>query len=304
MGMPAFIIQTNRLTFGFKPDIKVVENLNLNIPAAQIYGFLGPNGAGKTTTIRLILGLLNHNSEPIKIFGKDLKKDRMEIYSRIGCLIEQPSLYEHLTAADNLHIAAIMRNVPKSRINESLRSVKLLDNVNRKVKEFSLGMKQRLGLAIALLADPELLILDEPTNGLDPLGIVEIREILINLNQKYGKTIFLSSHMLNEVDKMCSIMGIINKGKLLFEGTKDELKNFQNKNCYVNFCVNDTEKAAELLSNQLVERFNGSEIRVPFQSKEKVAEMTRLFVNNRIDIYSIKTTNDDLEESFLQLIGK
>ena len=217
------IISANRLSFSFSQET-VLKNINISVERGSIYGFLGSNGAGKTTTIRLLLGLLEANGEPPLLFGETMRQNRVKILSRIGSLIEQPSLYEHLTGFQNLMITARYRQLDKERVYRVLDLVKLSDQAKKKVKAYSLGMKQRLGLALALIGEPDLLILDEPVNGLDPIGIMETRELLLRLNQELGITIFLSSHLLNEIEKMVSHVGIINNGSMVFQGTIADFK--------------------------------------------------------------------------------
>jgi len=211
-----FIVQTQNLSKYFGKE-QAVSNINLQIRKGEIYGFLGPNGAGKTTTIRMLLGLMKPSSGTIKIFQKDIAKDRIQILANVGSLVENPSYYPHLTAYENLEALRKILGVPKSRIDEVLQIVRLKEVANKKVKGFSLGMKQRLGIAAALLHNPELLILDEPTNGLDPSGIIEIRNLIKRLPKEYGMTIIISSHLLSEIDQMATQVGIVSKGTLIFQ---------------------------------------------------------------------------------------
>lgn len=217
------IISTEKLSYSFGKE-KVLKDISFNVRKGAIYGFLGPNGAGKTTTIRLLLGLLEANEQQPVIFGQTMQQNRMQILSRIGSLIEQPSVYEHLSGFENLMITARYRLLEKQRVYEVLELVKLTTQAKKKVGAYSLGMKQRLGLAMALMGKPDLLILDEPVNGLDPIGIIETRELLMRLNREHGITVFLSSHLLSEIQKMVSHVGIINDGKMVFQGTIAEFK--------------------------------------------------------------------------------
>ena len=203
-----YVVKTKGLTKSFGKE-KAVTGLDMKIPKGEIYGFLGPNGAGKTTTIRMLLGLVKPTSGTTHIFQKDLKKERINILKRVGALVENPSYYPHLTAYENLEALRKILGVSKSRIHEVLEIVRLSDVANKKVKGFSLGMKQRLGIASSLLNDPELLILDEPTNGLDPSGIIEIRQLIKRLPSEYGMTILISSHLLSEIDQMATTVGIV-----------------------------------------------------------------------------------------------
>jgi len=234
------IIDTSGLTYNFGNQ-KVVDSLALQVEEGSIYGFLGPNGAGKTTTIKLLLNLLRVQEGSIRIFGKELKNNRVEILSQIGALIEQPALYLHLTGKENLLNRALLLQIPDKRVIEIIDLVKLTHAANKKSGQYSLGMKQRLGIGLALLSDPRLLILDEPTNGLDPAGIIAMRELLTSLNRGKGTTILISSHLLSEIDKLVTHAGIINKGSLVFQGTMTELKGQGNGDLEELF-INLTEK--------------------------------------------------------------
>ncbi len=295
------IIETKDLNFSFNGMQAVLKSLNLKIEKGSIFGFLGPNGAGKTTTIRLLLGLLNYPEHSILLFGRELSKHRIEIFSKVGSLIEQPSLYEHLSGYDNLEITRRIRNIRRERCAEVLRLVRLTEAAHKKVKAYSLGMKQRLGLAIALLSEPELLILDEPVNGLDPNGMVEIRELLKNINTELGTTIFLSSHLLVEIEKIVTHIGIINMGKLLFQGTVHELHNLQINQSDLHIETSDNNAAFELLRNRYDGHKSDSALKIVYQSKEQVAQIVRELIGNNIDIYEVKIDNKDLEQLFLQM---
>jgi len=216
--MNSHIVQVENLSYYFGKQ-KVLDGISLLIPTGSIYGFLGPNGAGKTTTLRLIVGLLKNQSGNIRVFGEDFNRHRIRALEKIGSLIEQPSIYLHLNARENLEIYRLTYRCPQKRMNEVLDMVGLTGAGRKKARDYSLGMKQRLAIAIALLHNPELLILDEPANGLDPNGIIEMRNLLLQLNREFGKTILVSSHLLAEVEKIATDIGIIHEGKLLFQGT-------------------------------------------------------------------------------------
>jgi len=201
--------------FGYQTAL---DNISLSIPKASIYGFLGANGAGKTTTLRLLLGLIKKQKGKITLFENDLMANRISMLKKIGSLIEQPSLYSHLSGKENLHVFGLAYPCSRKRIDEVIKTVGLTMAADKKVKAYSLGMKQRLAIAIALLHDPELLILDEPTNGLDPNGIIDVRNLIKKLNSE-GRTIIVSSHLLSEVEKVATHVGIIHNGKIVFEGT-------------------------------------------------------------------------------------
>ena len=212
------IVQTHELTKQYGEQLSV-NNLNMTVNENTIYGFLGPNGAGKSTTLKMLLDLVHPTKGYIDIFGKRVtSKNRIEILKNIGSLIEAPSYYGHLTARENLKICSTLLNVSDSNIDEVLRIVRLDRQQNKKVSAFSLGMKQRLGLASALLSFPKLLILDEPTNGLDPAGIQEIRELIRSLPDRYGMTVIVSSHLLSEIDQIVDDIGIIANGKMMYQG--------------------------------------------------------------------------------------
>ncbi len=212
------IVITNRLTKRYKENLSV-NNLDMRVKEGRIYGFLGPNGAGKSTTLKMLLDLVRPTAGEIDIFGKRLNSNmRIDILRNIGSLIESPSYYGHLTGEENLKILQILMDVPKKNIDEVLRIVRLDRQRGKKVSAYSLGMKQRLGLAGALLSFPKLLILDEPTNGLDPAGIQEMRELICSLPQKYDMTVIVSSHLLSEIDQMAEDIGIIANGKMMYQG--------------------------------------------------------------------------------------
>lgn len=220
----ASVIEVKGLNKEFR-DIKAVSNLSFSVPAGQVYGFLGQNGAGKSTTIRMLLTLIKPTSGSIEIFGMDLQKHRKEILRKTGAIIERPDLYKYLTALENLRIFGTMSGVkiPEKKLRDQLAMVGLADRANSKVKTYSQGMKQRLGIATALVHDPELIILDEPTNGLDPQGIADIRNLILHLKKDLGKTLVVSSHLLSEVELIADSMIIIDKGRKLVEGKVNDL---------------------------------------------------------------------------------
>jgi len=212
------IVKTYELTKRYKDNLSV-NNLNMRVKEGRIYGFLGPNGAGKSTTLKMLLDLVKPTAGEIDIFGKRLNSStRSNILRNIGSLIESPSYYGHLTGFENLKILQTLLDVPKKNIDEVLRIVRLDSQQNKKVSAYSLGMKQRLGLAGALLSFPKLLILDEPTNGLDPAGIQEMRDLICSLPKKYGMTVIVSSHLLSEIDQIAEDIGIIANGKMMYQG--------------------------------------------------------------------------------------
>ncbi|MCR5194758.1 MAG: ABC transporter ATP-binding protein [Pseudobutyrivibrio sp.] len=225
------IISTRGLTKKYKNFISV-NNLNINIKRGSIYGFLGPNGAGKSTTMKMLLGMTNPTSGKFRIDGKKMPEDRIEILKEIGSFIESPAYYPNLTGRENLDIIRKILGLNKRDVEDALELVGLTEFGDRLVKKYSLGMKQRLGLAGALIGKPPILILDEPTNGLDPAGIHEIRNLIKSLPKKFDCTIMISSHMLSEIELMADDIGILNHGKLLFEGSMDELRREARKQGY------------------------------------------------------------------------
>lgn len=281
----------------------MLDNVSIHVPEQCIYGFLGPNGAGKTTTLKLILGLLRNQQGTIKIFNKPIAGHRVEIMRSVGSLIESPSVYGHLSAKDNLRIFQKVYQCPQGRIDEVLSMTGLANTGTKKAAQFSLGMKQRLGIAIALLHHPTLLILDEPTNGLDPNGMVEIREFLKLLNREHGTTILISSHLLTEIDRLATHIGLINKGRILFEGTAEQLKKEKNRETYILYKTSDNQAAAALFARQNIKpALLPDAIKIAATSKENVAGLNRLLVHNGLDVYEITTEKNDLETIFMNLI--
>ncbi|WP_395804604.1 ABC transporter ATP-binding protein [Daejeonella sp.] len=297
--MPDKIIETRNLSYHFGLN-QVLDQVSLHVESGSIYGFIGPNGAGKTTCIKILLNLLQTENNKVFLFGKEFKHNRINILSRIGSLIEQPAIYHHLTGRENLKNRAQLLKIPINRVNEILSLVDLNEHADKKAGKYSLGMKQRLGIGLALLPNPELLILDEPTNGLDPNGIIEIRNLLRKLVYEMGKTVFISSHMLSEVEKMVSHLGIINQGKLVFQGSLEELHQISKKQILIQTSM--PTKAKELLLNMgySVELVNET-LYLPFQSKEQVAKINQLLVSNNHSVFSLSQSQDDLENLFLTI---
>lgn len=298
-----YCIETIDLNYQFVLGKSILNNINLRIPQGSIYGFLGPNGAGKTTTLRLIMGLLSQQKGEIYLFGETLIQNRISVLNRIGSLIESPSLYNHLSAYENLLLLQKIYQCPKARINETLELVGLLDSGKKKVSQFSLGMKQRLGIAVALLNSPELLIFDEPTNGLDPNGIIEMRELFKRLNQEGGITILISSHLLAEIEKLVTHVGIIHKGQLLFEGTLPELTRKQQQNSSLNVITNNNEQAQKVLQAHFSEvQLQGDRLTLPILPFEQIAQLNRFLVQNDLDVYQLFIEKNDLERIFMELV--
>lgn len=293
------IIETRKLSYRFGAN-QVLDQVSLQVEAGSIYGFIGPNGAGKTTSIKILLNLLQTEDKKVFLFGKEFRNNRIDILSRIGSLVEQPAIYYHLSGRENLINRARLLQISEVRVDEILKLVGLSDHADKKAGQYSLGMKQRLGIGLALLPDPELLILDEPTNGLDPNGIIEIRNLLRKLVYEMGKTVFISSHLLSEVEKMVSHIGIINHGKLVFQGSLEELHKISKKQIHIQ--VSYPDKAKELLieNGYLTELFDET-LFIPYQSKEHVAEINQLLVSNNHKVYSLSQSQENLENLFLSI---
>ena len=294
------VINTDGLTFDFGNQT-VVKSLSLQVPEGSIYGFLGPNGAGKTTTIKLLLNLLQTQQGSIQIFGKELKSNRLEILAQIGSLIEQPAIYLHLSGKENLLNRALLLQIGEARVNEVLKIVHLTDAAHKKAGQYSLGMKQRLGIALALLSDPKLLILDEPTNGLDPNGIIEVRELLIKLVSEHKKTVFISSHLLAEIERMATHVGIINHGELLFQGSIHDLEAMSKPAVQIE--TDNTVDAANYLSrnNYTVAEVTDTHLFVPYTTKQQMGNINKLLNDMGYNVYSITKQHKDLEKLFLDI---
>ncbi|MBL7864160.1 MAG: ABC transporter ATP-binding protein [Cyclobacteriaceae bacterium] len=299
-----YALETTSLTHHFGKE-RVLDNIQLQVSPGSIYGFLGPNGAGKTTTLRLALGLLRKQQGEINFFGKPLEKHRNEILSKVGSLIESPSLYGHLTARENLRLLQNIYRCPKNRIDEVLNLVGLAHTGSKKASRFSLGMKQRLSIAIALLHHPALLILDEPTNGLDPNGIIEVRELLKRLSQEEGTTIVVSSHLLSEIEKMVSHLGIIHRGKMMFQGRIEELKARQEQSSSLILGTSDPEGVSRLLSDWSIPgKVENGKVVIPALSREKIVEVNRQLVEMKIGVYEITAVRNDLETIFMNVVNE
>jgi ABC-2 type transport system ATP-binding protein len=295
------VISIDNLHFGYSSQQLILDRLHLEVPAGAIYGFLGANGAGKSTTIRSILGLLKPRKGRIRLFGKEVLPHRLEVLRRVGSLIESPSLYPHLSGFHNLEIVSRYLQIPRRRIDEVLELVQLTAHAGKKTKKYSTGMKQRLGMAIALLSDPQLLILDEPTNGLDPTGMLEFRAMLEHLHQQ-GKTIFLSSHLLGEIEKIATHVGILKGGMLLFEGTMQELE--QRRSDRFSVRINTIDNAATLSffkEKQVQVSMNGSGLEVELAKKEDLPLLVEQLVGRGIHLQEVSPIKDDLEKLFIQL---
>ncbi|NEZ70280.1 ABC transporter ATP-binding protein [Clostridium botulinum] len=298
------ILKTYNLTRKYGTTA-VVDNINMNIKKGEIYGFLGRNGAGKTTTLRMIMGLIYPTKGEYELFGK--KMGDREVFGRIGAIIETPGFYPNLTARENLDIHRRLMGIPnKEYVDEALEIVGLTnyDIKKKNVKKYSLGMKQRLGVARALLHKPELLILDEPTNGLDPVGIKEMRETLLDLNKKKEITILVSSHILGEIQQLATKIGIIHNGKLLEE---IDYKSFEKKNRhYINLRVDNDKRAVTILEKSMnikdYEVTEPNRIRI-YEMLDKSNDVAKKMISEGVDVYEVNVMNDTLEDYFVRLTG-
>lgn len=297
------IITTNNLSKKYK-DIYIVKDVDLKIPKNTVYGFLGPNGAGKSTTLKMILGLVKPTEGKITVFGKSANdKNRLEILKNVGSLIESPSYYGHLTGIENLKIVQTLRDVPEKNIQKVLEIVRLDNQKNKKVRQYSLGMKQRLGLAAALINFPKLLILDEPTNGLDPAGIQEMRELICSLPQKYDMTVVVSSHLLSEIDQMANTVGIINHGELIFQDNLEILHERSKHKLAIKTL--DNAHARILLNSKGIDCETESEYLLLSQTSDDFAiRCNKLFYENNIMLLRMEERQKSLEDIFLELTGK
>jgi len=298
------VLKTYNLCKKYK-DQMAVDNVSMTIRKGDIYGFIGQNGAGKTTLIRMITGLAHRTSGEIELFGGSGEEALNKGREFIGSLIESPAFYKNMTARENLEVSRLVRNIPgKKCIDEVLELVGLKDVEKKKVKNFSLGMRQRLGIANALMGNPKLLILDEPINGLDPMGIVEIRELLKKINKEKDMTILISSHILSELSELATTYGIISNGKLIEEITAKQLS----EKCrqYIDLRVDDTARAVILLERELgisdYEVLEDSNIKV-FSNLDNVGEVNSLLSRSGIIVESISVKGENLEEYFMNKVG-
>lgn len=298
--MKDLIIETRGLNYYFGNQ-KVVDDLSLKVEKGSIYGFLGPNGAGKTTSIKILLNLLKSPADTVFLFGKEINSNRIASLKRLGALVEQPAIYAHLSGAENLYNRCMLLGINRTKAKEMLRLVGLEDAAGKKAGKYSLGMKQRLGIALALLSDPELLLLDEPTNGLDPNGIIEIRNLMIELATKHQKTILVSSHLLAEIERIATHVGIINKGKLLFQGTINELHDLSKP--MIELELNDIAKGQEFLKSNGYQVLDNTEKKIilPFISTEECGKLNTLLIQHGFTVYSIYQIRKDLEHLFLDI---
>lgn len=297
------VITTEALTkqYGSKT---VVNCLDLSVPAGSIYGFLGPNGAGKSTTIKLLLGLAKPNSGSMKLLGREInEKNRLSILSQTGSLIESPAYYGHLSGFENLQIICTLKNVPETEIYRVLKIVRMEGQKDKKVREYSLGMKQRLGLAAALLGNPRLLLLDEPTNGLDPAGIQEMRELICSLPNRYGMTVLVSSHLLSEMDQMATHVGIIDKGQLIFQDSLAVLHEHSRLRLLLK--TDDDDRALRILKrSEIPAGQRDGKLWLRSTEDSLVIKAVSVLAASGVGILRLSEQQMSLEDIFLHLTGR
>ncbi len=297
------IVELRDLHFAYQKRQPILEGLSLKVPAGSIYGFLGANGAGKSTTLRNLLGLLRPQRGEIRLFGEALYPRKAKVFQRIGSLIESPSLYPQLSAEENLALMCRYRQLAPQSIDRVLEQVGLSAHRKRKAGKFSTGMKQRLGLALSLIHDPDLLILDEPTNGLDPNGISEMRTILQNLNLA-GKTIVLSSHLLSEIERMASHVGIIREGKMLFEGSLSDLQAWREGQCVVALDLGQGMDVETLLTGYQILGKEDHRWLIQLDQQAMVPGLVRHLVAAGVEVFAVEPQKSDLEKMFMELTRK
>ena len=295
------IVATDNLSKEYDGVYRVQE-LDIRIKEGDIYGFLGPNGAGKSTTMKMLLGLVKPTSGTIEIMGKPFnEKTRRDILASVGSLIESPSYYGHLTGRENMEIIRRLLDLPQKNIEEAVHIVRMENQMEKKVKNYSLGMKQRLGIAMALARFPKLLILDEPTNGLDPAGIEEMRELIKTLPKQYGMTVMISSHILSEIDQMATVVGIINQGCLIFQERMSVLGTQREPQIVLR--TSDNNRAYQLLKKVNPQR-TADGLQIGALTDEQTGAVVQCLCSNGISVYRVEEHRESLEDIFLDLTGK
>lgn len=299
------MVEIRSLNFSYTRAGHALRDLSLSIPARSIFAFVGENGAGKSTTLKHIVGLIPERNHKIEVFGKSLRTHRKEIMQKVGVMIESPSFYPFLTGYDNLKIHCLYRKLPFERIGEVTRQVGLTDQLHKKYKTYSMGMKQQLGLALTLLADPDLIVLDEPMNGLDPTRRIAFRNLLLDLNEK-GKTVLLSSHHLPEVELIATDIGIIKDGTILFQGSMESLRSLKQENQSLHIEVSDVEHATKLLEKEfeiLLKNTKSGKLEIGIKNREDIPLIVQCLTTNGIAIYKVNASEKSLEEIFIDSIS-
>lgn len=281
----------------------IIRSISFNIDEGEIFGFLGPNGAGKTTTIRMLTGLIHPNEGKIKIMGHDLRKEREKALSCVGAVIENPELYNYLSGKENLKQICRIKKISNAKLEETIHLVKLENKINQKVKKYSLGMKQRLGLAAALLSNPKLLILDEPTNGLDPNGILEFRDIVRSVTKEFKTSVFISSHILSEIEQICSKVAFINKGIIQSIESIDNMEDIVEKETFI-IVPKDMNSTKVLLPNiNLIHHYKIIDNKIYAEiNKNSSYKVIKELVELNVDIKEIYREHKVLEERYMELM--
>ena len=285
---------------------KIIDNLTFSVNSGEVFGFLGPNGAGKTTTMKMVLGLIPFSEGDICINGYSIKKDFEKAMQNVGGIIENPDLYEYMTGYENLKLVARIYKVDKKRIDEIVDIVGLKEKIKLKVKKYSLGMKQRMSVALALIRNPKLLVLDEPTNGLDPVAIHELRDLLKDLAHNRGVCVFVSSHLLSEVELMCDRVGILDKGRLIkIEDLKNiiEIKDKNDNEAIYKIITNDNKRAKDFLVNNGYSVKDEKEVLEVSIKKDKIDSLINIMLSNGITVYEFSIKKATLEEEYLNVTG-
>jgi len=298
--MTSNLIETEGLTRRFG-RLSAVDNLDLSVPQGSVYGFLGPNGAGKTTTIRMLLGLIRPTAGCVRLFGSPLQGNETTVLAKTGSLVEAPAIYPHLTGRENLEVIRRLRTATSAQVSHALAMVGLESAADRRAGAYSLGMIQRLGLAAALMTLPQLLILDEPTNGLDPAGIHEVRELIRRLPREYGMTVFVSSHLLGEVEQTATHIGIIQAGQLIFQGTPDGLRQRYQDHITVKVDQPEAAQQALRLAGWQVAHNGNHTLRVVANGEADASLLASQLVGSGYSVYHVALEQPSLEDIFLQL---
>lgn len=297
--MSDFLIETENLTFAYGSQ-PILHGISLRVKPGAVYGFIGQNGAGKTTTIKVLLSLLPEFGGQVRLFGQSIRRHRLDILARTGALVEEPALYQHLTGQENLLNRALLLRLPGQRALDILRQVGLYEARYKKVAAYSQGMRQRLGIGLALLGAPDLLILDEPTNGLDPNGIREIRELLTGLSRQ-GVTVFLSSHLLSEVEKIVTDLGIIHQGRLLFQGPIESLRDSAREELRLD--TSDNRRCFDLLQADYPQvGWKNGLPNLGGVSREEAARLNARLVGQGLAVYALEWARKDLEQLYFDII--
>lgn len=298
-GEELWAIRTQGLTKQYR-QVPVVEDVDLMVASQQVFGFLGPNGAGKSTTMKMLLGLTRPSGGQVELLGEPFSRSSAGLLlPRIGSLIEAPSFYGHLSGRQNLDVVRRIKKLPAVAVDKALETVGLTPNARKLAREYSLGMKQRLGIAMALMGDPELLILDEPTNGLDPSGIHEIRELIKSLPATHGLTVLISTHLLSEAEQMADTIGIIDHGRLLYQGPLSDLEDEGR----LVLSVDDPQRSVEVLraAGWMVQATRGSELTLPVYEDSSIAKLVFGLVQSGVGVHRVEVRRRSLEEVFLAM---